>query len=97
MRRLKSWLARLSEPRWPPGEPIFGFGSDRLGTRLRDGTIVWAPGLDVFRDEEAIRFLVRDEIAKRERELAREIEACGFAKLISWGRPPPPLDRGEPR
>lgn len=46
--------------------------------------------------EELVRQWVREEIAKREQQLAREIEAIGFAKLISWGRPPPPLDRGGP-
>ncbi|UPJ55437.1 hypothetical protein [Bradyrhizobium sp. 192] len=97
MRRVKSWLSKLSEPRWPPGEPLASSDGFRYGTRLDDGTIVFAPGIKVSRDEEAIRFLVRDEISKRERELAREIQAVGFAKLINWGRPPPPLDRGQPR
>lgn len=47
--------------------------------------------------EELVRHWVRDEIARHEQQLAKEIEAIGFAKLISWGRPPPPLDRGQPR
>lgn len=41
--RLKSWIG-LRPYRWPEGEPLMS-GDFRWGTRLKDGTIVGAPGV----------------------------------------------------
>lgn len=45
--------------------------------------------------EEYVRWIARDEIAKREQKIAKELDAARFAKLLSWGAPPPPRDKSE--
>ncbi|MCK1402056.1 hypothetical protein IVB45_17365 [Bradyrhizobium sp. 4] len=88
MGKLRSWLRRLLVPQWPPGEALVAADGYRYGTRLPDGSVAFAPGIKVSRDEEVIRFLARDEIAKREQEIRRALDL----RLVAWGAPPPPPD-----
>ena len=37
----------LTEPRWPEGEPLLTESGLRYGTRVADGTEIYAPGFDV--------------------------------------------------
>jgi hypothetical protein len=41
------WLVSLFKTRWPEGTPLSAEGV-RYGTRLQDGTIVFAPGMAAF-------------------------------------------------
>lgn len=41
--RFKSWIG-LQPHQWPEGEPLMS-GDVRWGTRLKDGTIIGAPGV----------------------------------------------------
>lgn len=77
MRGILDFFKSLFEANWPDGTPLIG-PCGRYGTRLLDGSIQFAPGLDAvrlhFRDDQAIE----PESAKGEtRAIHQETEQPG--------------------